>query len=545
MPVGPDATLRLISDLLIILAAGLLAGVFCRRIGASLMVGYMLAGTLIGEGGVGILGHESTALESVATVGALLLLFAVGIEFSLDELMRYGRAFFLGGTVQMLLSAAPVAAISMLFGLEWRAALLIAAAAALSSTVLVFRGLMELGQLGAPAGRRAVGILLFQDVALVPLVLVAPLLSGQGDAPAAADIATLAGKSALFLASFLLVKWMLGRWAIQLIAELRSTELVCLFAIVMLGGACITATQLGLPPAMGALAAGVAFSGTRLSTQIDSILLPFRETFAAVFFVTLGALLHPAVFLDEPVLMSLGLVGMIVVKAAAAALALRLVGLSWQSAAGMGLGLAQLGEFSFLLLLEGLRGGVIDQLNYDRTLFIALGTLLFTPTLLRFGARFLQGKEPRRPSIALASSGDGDDRVLIVGAGPIGRDVAAYLETSGWRVGLIDLSPVNLHGFAQQGFETTIGDATDPATLARAGIDHMRLAIVCLPNDEITAQVTAAIRRANPKCAVVARVRYLLNITTARRAGAADVICEEAEAARAILTSVQRIVDAS
>jgi CPA2 family monovalent cation:H+ antiporter-2 len=469
------------------------------------------------------------------------LLFSVGIEFSLDELMRYGRAFFVGGGMQMALSAVPVAIVSVLFGMSWNGALLIGAAAALSSTVLVFRGLAEVGQLDAPAGRRAIGILLFQDVALVPLILFTPLLSGHGKPPSFQDFATLAGEAALFIASFVLVKWMLSRWAIQLIAELRSTELVCLFAIVMLGGACLTATMLGLPPAMGALAAGVAFSGTRLSTQIDSILLPFRETFAAVFFVTLGALMRPAVFLEDPLLMTLGLVGMILVKGAAATIGLRAVGLHWQSAAGMGIGLAQLGEFSFLLLLEGLNGEVISEQNYNRTLFIALGTLIATPPLLRYGTRFLRSDE-RGPAVALASQGDGADRVLIVGAGPIGRDVAAFLETSGWRVGLIDLSPVNLHAFAQHGFETTIGDATDRATLERAGIESTRLAIVCLPNDEITAQVTAAIRQVNPQCGVVARVRYLLNIALARRVGAAEVICEEAEAARAILASVQRVV---
>jgi CPA2 family monovalent cation:H+ antiporter-2 len=313
----------------------------------------------------------------------------------------------------------------------------------------------------------------------------------------------------------------------------------------MLAGACVTAHQLGLPPAIGALAAGVAFSGTRLSLQIDSILLPFRETFAAVFFVTLGALLHPAVFLDDPGLMALGLVGLIAVKAAAATIALRIVGLRWQSAAGMGLGLAQLGEFSFLLLLEGLRGGVIDEKQYDRTLFIALGTLLLTPMLLRYGTRFLRSEERRRPTVKLpADEGEGD-RVLIVGAGPTGRDVAAFLETSGWRVALADLSPVNLHSFAQQGFETTIGDARDRSTLAHAGIEQMRLAIICLPNDEITTQVTRAVRAANSRCAVIARVRYLLNIAEARQAGAAQVICEEAEAARAILDSVRRVVDSS
>jgi CPA2 family monovalent cation:H+ antiporter-2 len=537
-----ESLAHLVADLLIILAAGLAAGIVCRRLGVSLMVGYMIAGTLIGGGVLGLVGHGSKALEGVATAGALLLLFSIGIEFSLSELQRLGQKFFIAGSVQMLLSAAPVTAIVMAFGMKWQTALLIGCASALSSTVLVFRGLAELGLLEAPAGRRAVSILLFQDIALAPLVLFAPLLSGQGEPPAAADFLELAGKAGLFVVTFIAVNWLLKRWAIQLIAELRSTELVCLFAIVMLGGACITAAALGLPAALGALAAGVAFSGTRLSVQIDSILLPFRETFAAVFFVTLGALLHPWVFLDEPGLMTLGLAGMILVKAAAGAVALRLAGVSWQNALGMGLGLAQLGEFSFLLLLEGWRGGVISEQDYNRTLFIALGTLVVTPLLLRYGSRLLRAQDRRQSTVKLGPEAEGADRVLVVGAGPIGRDVAAFLETSGWQVTMIDLSPVNLQPFAQQGFGTIAGDAREQETLRRASIDRMRLAILCLPNDEITTQTTTAIRLANPRCPVIARVRYLLNIVAARKAGAAQVICEEAEGARAILTSVQRMV---
>jgi CPA2 family monovalent cation:H+ antiporter-2 len=163
------------------------------------------------------------------------------------------------------------------------------------------------------------------------------------------------------------------------------------------------------------------------------------------------------------------------------------------------------------------------------------------------GLRYVRGEERQRrqQGIDLSPTGGGEDRVLIVGAGPIGRDVAAFLETSGWRVGLIDLSPVNLHAFAQQGFDTAVGDAREPATLEQAGIAGMRLAIVCLPNDDITAQVTAAIRAANPRCAVIARVRYLLNIPAARKAGAAHVVSEESEAASAILASVRRVVDSA
>ncbi len=540
---GNDALTILVRELLVILAIGLAAGVMCRRLGASVMIGYMLAGALIGGGGLKLLGQESDALEGVARVGALLLLFAIGIEFSLEELLGLGRQFAIGGAAQMALSALPVAVISALFGMHWQAALLVAFAAALSSTVLVFKGLAELDQIESSAGRRAIAILLFQDVALVPLILLAPMLSGKGAAPTALDFVQLAGKSAVFVASAALVRWLMTRWAIRVLAELRSTELVCLFAVVMLAGACLAADQLGLPAAIGALAAGVAFSGTRLSQQIDSILLPFRETFAAVFFVTLGALMRPAAFFEEPLLMTLGLVGMVAVKTTAAAFALRLAGLAWPSAWGMGLGLAQLGEFSFLLLLEGRQGGVINPADYDRTLLIALGTLLLTPLLLRVGMRWVADDEPEPPVELPDAEGEPMNPVLVVGAGPIGRDVATFLETSGWRVSLADLSPVNLHPFAQQGFRTVVGDAREEDVLRRAQIDSMRMAIVCVPNDIIAHEVTAAIHAANPRCAIVVRCRYLFNVSTVKSAGAAHVISEEAEAARAILHAVRRVVE--
>jgi CPA2 family monovalent cation:H+ antiporter-2 len=540
---GDAALSKLVAELVMILAAGLIAGVLCRRAGVSLMIGYMLAGAFIGEGGLRLVGQESSALEGVARTGALLLLFSIGIEFSIQELLELGRPFLLGGAAQMLLAAIPIGVVAAMFGMPWQGALLVAFAAALSSTILVFKGIAELGALESTAGRRAIAVLLFQDVALVPLILLAPMLSGQGEPPAALDFAILAGKTALFVATVLLVRWLAGRWAISLLAELRSTELVCLFAIVMLAGACMTADLLGLPPAIGALAAGFAFSGSRLSQQIDSILFPFRETFAAVFFVTLGALIRPAAVLDAPVLMLLGFVGMIAVKTVAGAVALRLVGLRWPSAFGMGLGLAQLGEFSFLLLLEGRRGGVLSEVDYDRTLLIALATLLVTPLLLRWGLRWIEDDGEREPVVELPGSDGELNRVLVVGAGPIGRDVAAFLETSGWRVTIMDLSPVNLQRFAQLGFRTVVGDAREEDPLRRARIDTMRLAIVCVPNDMIAFDVTAAIHTANPQCPVIVRCRYLFNVATIKSAGAAQIISEEAEAAKAILASVRRVVD--
>ena len=190
------------------------------------------------------------------------------------------------------------------------------------STVLVFKALAEWGHTATPHGRRAIGILLFQDVALVPLMLLVPLLTKTGQPPSVTAYAVLAGKSLIFVAGVVLLRQLIRRWIVPMLARLRSVEIALLFALSLLGGACWAAFSLGLPPAIGALAAGIMLSGNRLSKQLDTIVLPFRETFAAVFFVTLGTLLNPLAFLQEPVLLTAGLAGMLMLKTAAATLAL-------------------------------------------------------------------------------------------------------------------------------------------------------------------------------------------------------------------------------
>jgi CPA2 family monovalent cation:H+ antiporter-2 len=530
-------------DLLIVLAAGLLAGAACKRLGISLLVGYLVVGGLIGNGALGLVTQENHELEYLARTGALLLLFSVGIEFSIEELFRLSRYFLIGGTVQMMLVAVPLTATCMAFGMTWNAAILAGTAGALSSTILVFKALAEWGQTATPHGRRAIGILLFQDVALVPLMLLVPLLTKTGQPPSVAAYAVLVGKSLIFVAGVVSLRQLIRRWIVPMLARLRSVEIALLFALSLLGGACWAAFSLGLPPAIGALAAGIMLSGNRLSKQLDTIVLPFRETFAAVFFVTLGTLLNPLAFLQEPVLLTAGLAGILMLKTTAATLALRLIGLRWTAAMGMGLGLAQLGEFSFLVLAEGVGQGVISSADYNRMLFVALGTLILTPHLLKFGLRWTGGMpdehgEVEQASIRMQSA----QHAIVIGVGPIGRQVASRLELMGVDVWLLDLSPINLHAFAQQGFHTVSGDARDPQVLQRADAARCSLAVVSVPDDEVASQIVRTLRGLNPAAAILVRCRYQANINRAKKAGANAVISEEAEVAGTLLRWCERFV---
>jgi CPA2 family monovalent cation:H+ antiporter-2 len=280
-----------------------------------------------------------------------------------------------------------------------------------------------------------------------------------------------------------------------------------------------------------------------LSRQIDALLLPYREVFAAVFFVTLGTFLQPALFWHEPLALLAVFIAIVVLKAAAAALALRLTGLAWRTSVGMGLGLAQLGEFSFVLLTEGVNQGVIGGDIYNRMLFVALATLIITPLLLRVGLAWggaTAAQEPRRQRA--------DDlapeltKALVVGAGPIGRQIVSRLELLGIDVRLIDLSPINLYAFEQQGFHVVAGDARDPQVLRRSGVEQCTLAIVSVPDDRTANDIVRHLRQLNPNAKIIMRCRYMSNNQRARKAGADEVVSEEAEASGALLRLCEETV---
>ena len=534
----------LVHDLFIILTAGLILGVIAKRLGFSMLVGYLLAGAVIGGGGLGLVGANTAEIEHIAGVGVLLLLFSIGIEFSLEELLRLSGHFFVGGSIQMVLVAVPVAFACNFYGLTWQTSVLIAAATALSSTVLVFRALTEWGETASPQGRRAIGILLFQDAALVPLMMLIPLLVGgqQDGLPLAYLLLSL--NSILFVAAVLLMRIVFARWLVPMLGNLRSVELVILFSLIVLVGFCMAAVAAGLPPALGAFAAGLALSGNRLTSQIDALILPYRESFGVVFFVSLGTLLDPGVLMEWPLFLIAMVLAVLLIKTAAATVALRATGLPWRAAAGMGLGLAQLGELSFVLLSVGLRADIISGDDYNGMLFVAIATLFITPWLLRLGLHHTRLAAPpaevekkHRRFKAMAKP----QAAVVIGIGPIGRQAASQLEIMGVDVCLIDSSPVNLHAHAQQGFRTVAGDARDEEVLDRAEAAAARLAIVSVPDDRIAIQIVKTLRDQSPKCTVVVRCRYQANAAVLKNLGVSAVVSEEAEASVALLRLLQQM----
>ena len=541
-------TLSVVYDLMLVLAAGLVAAVVCRRLRLSVLIGYLIVGTLIGDGVLGWVRDREHQLEHFAEVGVFFLLFSIGLEFSLEDLRRLGRKLFVGGALQMSLVALPVAWVIWGSGGGGRAALLIGLAMAFSSTVLVFRSLNEVGQAQTPHGRRAIGILLFQDIALVPLLLLVPFLTFRDHAAidaasptVTAQVLQLVGVSVVFIAGVIGLRYVLAEYVIPRFAALRSTELVVLFTIVSLGGVTLAAYRLGLPPAIGALAAGLVFNGNRWSHQIDALVLPFRETFAAIFFIGLGLIFRPNILWEHPSVMLLWLPSLMVVKAIAGTIAFRATGLPTRSSMGMSLGLVQVGEFAFVLALVAMQSGVLSEATYQRIIAVAVGSLLLTPPLMRVGLRWVGQFADEAVGVEPASSQTAEHQAVVVGAGPIGRSIASQLETYGNDVCLVDLSPINLHSFAQEGFRTVAGDATDAEVLHRAGVEKSDLVVVCLPSDDAAVRVVRAIRRRSKRPRIIVRCRYQANIKRLLKNGAGQIVAEENEATLALMKMISKV----
>ena len=529
----------LIQDLLIVLSAGLLAGLLCRWLRVSVLIGYLVVGAMLGPGAFGLVLDKDHQMEHFAEAGVFLLLFSIGIEFSLDDLKRLGRNLVVGGAAQMVLVAGPITAILAWRGMTWQSATIIAAAIAFSSTVLVFKALSEWGQTQQKPGRRAIGILLFQDAALVPLLLLVPLLIGSSETTGLSDYVYLVLVSAIFVAAIIIIRYLLAKWLIPLLTRYRSPDLVILFTIVCLSSITLVAHTVGLPPAVGAFAAGLIFSGNRWTKQIDALVLPFRETFAAIFFVGLGLLFDPRLLWTEPAIIAGSLAGVLVLKTVAATLALRLTGLPMRSALGMGLGLAHVGEFAFVLVLLGVKAGVLTESDYQRVVATAVCSLILTPVLLKAGLRLVNSpaaepSDDHRPEPQAGTN----NLATIIGAGPTGRQLASQLEMMGQDVCVIDLSPINLQPFAQEGFRTVAGDATNPTFLELARVEDCLLSVVCVPNDDTAIRIVRAIHKLNPHGRLIVRCRYHSSADRLETAGADLVISEEFEASRALLRTI-------
>src|SRR6266705_1540760 len=491
-----------LKDLAIIFAVSLIVILVFHRIKLPALPGFIVAGVLLGPNALGLI-SDAHQVESLAEVGVILLLFTIGIEFSLSRLREMGRQVVAGGGAQVGLTVALSCVLAMALHLSWRVSLLLGFLVALSSTAIVLKGLTDKGEIDAPHGRLATGVLIFQDLCVVPMMLVLPFLAGRSGGGAGALFLAL-GKAVLVVISVLVLARTVVPRALAEILKTLSRELF-LIAVILVG----TLTALGTAAAgaslaLGAFLAGLVISESDYGHQAMAELLPFRDVFISLFFVTVGMLVQVDFLREHPVLALGGVALVMGGKTLLAAVGPALMGYSGRVALLAGLSVSQIGEFSFVLAREGRGAGLLAEGLYQTFLAVAVLTMLVTPFLLQGGPGIIDRLErlvplgrllPGLRSEAMATADQPlTDHVIIAGYGLNGRNLAAALRSIQAPYLIVELNAQTVQQARARGEPAFYGDATREEILRALGVERARMLVVAISDPTATRRMVRVAR---------------------------------------------------
>lgn len=533
------------ADIAIILVAGLIGGLVAQRLRQPLIIGYILAGVAVGPFTGGVTVSSVHDIELLAEIGVAFLLFAVGLEFSLDDLGPVRRIALAGTPMQVILVAAYGTGVGLLLGWDWLPALWLGAFVSLSSTMVALKTLGHAGRLGTSPARVMLGMLIVQDLAFVPLTVLLPELGDLGRSLPALLLAL--GKAAAFLAFVVLLGTRLVPRLMAQIARWNSRELF-LIAVTALGLGAAYATYLfGLSFAFGAFVAGTLLGASDYSHQALGDIVPLRDMFGLLFFASVGMLLDPA-FLVGHAFEVIGLVGLVVLgKGAILVFIVRAFGYRGDVALAVGLGIFQVGELSFILARQGLKLGVLSEDAFSLMLTTAVVTMVLTPAASARAEPLYATLRRRRPfgapQVANPPPGGLVDHVVIAGGGRVGRHLAQALAAVGAPLVVIELDHRRMEQCRLAGLPVLYGDAANDVVLHAAGIHAARLLVVAIPAADATAVVIAHARREAPALPAVVRAESVEEMHALVRLGVTDIVQPELEGSLAMVRQVLAHLD--
>lgn len=527
-------------DLALTLAVAAGVVVACRAVRLPPVVGLLLTGVLMGPSGLGWVaaGEEARAF---AEIGVVALLFTLGLEFSRQRIERLRRAFLASGPLQLAAVAGAAGGLAAAAGLGWRQATFIGFLVALSSTAVVIRLYVERRELDAPHGRTALGVLLFQDVMLAPLLAITPVLAGTAEGGAGAlalrFVLSVAAVAVAFVVARFLLPPLLGR-----LIGARLPDIFILGAIATCLAAAALTSELGFSPALGAFLAGVLLAEADYAHQVAAEVGAFRDVFTNFFFISVGLLVDlPALGDRIPLVLALSL-AVVVGKALLTTLAGLAAGVGLRAAASAGLGLAQVGEFSFVLAGVGLTEGLLGDDLYQLVLAVTVVTLLVTPGLVRL-APALTGWLARatgRPEQAAEVAAGKSGHVIVAGYGLNGRNLGRVLAEGRIPWLALDLDRRRVQAAVARGEPVILGDASRREMLEHCGIERARVAVFAFVDPWALERAVTAARQLAPGLYVVARAREVAEVDRLLELGADEVVAEELETSIELLTRVLR-----
>jgi len=553
--------ISLIKTIALGLTAALIFGLLAKRLGLSPIVGYLLAGIAVGPHTPGFVGDAKLAAQ-LAEIGVILLMFGVGLHFSLKDLLAVRSIAIPGALGQSTAATLACMGLAVLSGWTWQAGLILGVAVSVASTVVLLRALMDQGSLDSPEGHAAVGWLVVEDIITVlVLVLLPPLAASGGDG---ASLWQTMSVAVLKLAVLTVIVLFAGArfvpWLLLRVARLRSKELFTLAVLVMaMCVATVAYVAFGASMALGAFLAGMVVGQSKVSDQAADDLLPMRNAFAVLFFVSVGMLFDYTTIFDSPLLILGVLAIILVIKPLAAILIVVVGGHSLRTALTVAGGLAQIGEFSFIVgdmakmlgLMPGagnnvLVAGAIVSISLNPFIFrmmLALEPKLMTWTWL--AQRLARGEQKLGAQAnAIAAKQSLDPGAIVVGHGPVGQTVTRLLAEFGIQPTIVETNVDAVLALQQRGQQAIFGDASRPDILKAAGITEAAYLVVTIPQAEISLRIIQAAREVAPMVRVLARAEYIGQAEAFSQAGAAITRYDEVESAAALAEALLQDIDA-
>lgn len=545
--------LFILKDITIIFGISVVVIFICQQLKIPPIIGYLLTGVLAGPNGFSLISgvHE---VEILAEIGVILLLFTIGIEFSLKNLVKIRNTLLIGGGVQVFLTIGAFYLITRMDiygaqdGNSMKEAVFMGFLIALSSTAIVLKLLQERGEFISPHGRTILGILIFQDIVIVPMILVLPFLAGVSADGGDGIWEILIKVVAVVLMVFIGAKYIVPKLLYQ-VAKTKSRELFLLTIILIALAVAYSTYMAGLSLALGAFLAGLIVSESDYSQQAFGNVVPFLDVFTSFFFVSIGMLLDVEFLLSKPVLILIVTIGVIAVKTLIATSAGLALGFPLRTSLLVGFTLAQVGEFSFILSRKGQELGLISDGNYQLFLDVSVLSMAATPFVIAAAPKFadllLKLPLPSRLKSGL-NPGSGEeenivgikDHLIIIGYGINGRNVSKTAKFANIPYEVIDLNAETVRTEKLKGEPIFFGDATQEVVLEHASIRDAMVLVITLPGSVDVRRITQTARRMNPHLHIIIRTRFVIDMQDLFNLGADEVIPEEFETSVEIFTRV-------
>jgi CPA2 family monovalent cation:H+ antiporter-2 len=523
-------------SILILMGVAVFVVAALRRLNVPAVLAYLVTGYLVGPHGFKLIGDSADTRE-LAEFGVVFLLFTLGLEFSIPRFIVMRKAVFVLGGAQVILTTFGTMAMARLMGTSTPVAIVLGGAFAMSSTAIVVKQLTEQNEIGLQHGRSAVAVLLFQDLAVIPFLILIPSLHDGLHGTIAADLLWAFAKGTLAVIVILAA----GRWLLRpllhQVATAQSAELFTLTALLVTMASAFGTAYLGLSLALGGFLAGMMLAETEYRHQVEADIRPFRDVLLGLFFITIGMLLNPFTVARHWFLLIVAVLALLTFKTALIAVLSRRLGSDNNAALRTGLVLAQGGEFGFALLSLGLAQGIMRVPLAEFGLAVIVVSMLSGPFLIRYSwqiaERFFPESEIEDHDRLQHDIGRHQvhlqDHVIIVGYGRVGQNVARLLEPEGFEFVALDLDPVRVRHAREAGDPVYYGDGTNREVLRAAGIERARVLVISYFKVSTSLKILAHVKKMRPDLPVLVRTRDDAELEKLQAAGATEIIPETLE----------------